>query len=163
MVVFNVRGPFPIKLRRRPGGRFIDVETIARFWSQCADLVEETGCYVFGVRAGRGIVPAYVGQSTTGFKNECFESHKLQHYHGALADRAKATPVMFFLVRTEGPASTVEASVDRLEDFLIQIASDRNPSLRNVRRVEWCIQGVVRSQPGPPSDAAVFFRRMMGL
>jgi len=117
------------------------------------------GCYIFGVRAGKGIVPLYAGQSKVTFKTECFTYHKLHRYGKALAKRRIGTPVMFFLVKEQGSS----ACIDDVEAFLIQNALVKNPDLANVHRKAWCITGVLRSGKGPPSRSARHLRRLLGL
>jgi hypothetical protein len=61
-------------------------------------LLDKRGCYVFGIRAGKGFTPAYAGKATKKFKNEVFGHHKLAKYQRYLADVAKGTPVLFFVI-----------------------------------------------------------------
>jgi hypothetical protein len=88
--------------------------------------------YVFSIRAGRGIVPVYVGKATRRFRGEAFADHKRTHYSDALADYVRGTPVMFFVTWPEGRKARPGMITD-VEDFLIQTGVARNPDLRNIR------------------------------
>jgi hypothetical protein len=67
-----------------------------RFWTDHPEFADEVGCYICAIRAGRGYVPIYVGQATVGFRKECFDHHKLDHYNKARDIRdKKGTPVLF--------------------------------------------------------------------
>lgn len=161
MLLFRVAGPFEVHPTEYAAGRMIDKGSSDRFWAEHGDLASEVGCYVFGFRASHGLIPAYVGQSKTGFKHECFQHHKLTHYNSALLDRIAGTPIMFFVLRSEGSTGVLETCIDQLEHFLIQLAAKRNPELENVHRVDWAIQGVWRSRGGQPSQAALSLRKLL--
>ena len=120
------------------------------------------GCYIFGLRTGGGLTPIYVGKSSTGFKRECFQHDKLTHYNEALVMHS-GTPVMFFVVKDSGPEATIETCLDQVENYLIQLAVQRNPKLANVKKVEWSISGVFRAGSGHPSASATAFRQMLGI
>ena len=104
MIKFKVQGPYEIEPIHVPGGKLIDKSAVEKFWSDDgkSELAECVGCYVFGFRSSKGTVPAYVGQAKTGFRNECFDYHKLAHYNSALVKRKSGTPVMFFVCKEEG-------------------------------------------------------------
>jgi hypothetical protein len=157
--VFRPEGPLAIRPCEGLGGKIINGDSADRFWGEHAHLADGIGCYVFGRRAGKGIVPWYVGKATRSFRQECFESKKLNKYSEALILQRIGTPVMFFVVKVEGPT----ACINDLENFLIQNAVVKNPSLLNEIRKEWRINGVLRSEPGPPSHSARHLRRLLGI
>ena len=112
------------------------------------------------------MTPLYVGKATRNFKQEVFTSHKLAKYQQTLADYVKGTPVLFFLSLLASRGAPNRKTIGELEDFLIQTAVSENPDLlnvRNTRRADWEITGVVRSGVGRPSKAARAFKRCMGL
>ena len=152
-----------MKPTRGKGGRLIDRASADRFWGAYPELADCVGCYLFGVRASRGYVPIYVGQASTGFRNECFEATKLEHYNRAMNQRGRGTPVLFFVVKDEGPEGSLDSCLDHVEHFLIQMAAEKNAELSNVKRLEFRIQGVFRASMGPPSKAARELRRMLGI
>ena len=97
MLRFRVEGPFEIAPVHEANGRLVERTSIDKFWDDQdkADLANAVGCYVFGFRAGGGLLPVYVGQSKTGFRHECFEHHKLTHYNTAIARGSRARPSCF--------------------------------------------------------------------
>ena len=162
MISFRVEGPFDIKPLHRQYGRIIQKEVIDRFWEENPGCSDDVGCYVFGLRTGGGLTPIYVGQSSTGFKHECFQDHKLTHYNEAIVTHT-GTPIMFFVVKDSGPQASFQTCLDQVEHYLIQLAVQRNPNLANVKRVEWSIPGVFHAAPGHPPASATALRQMLGV
>ncbi|HEY7315542.1 MAG TPA: hypothetical protein VH643_39805 [Gemmataceae bacterium] len=162
MIRFRVEGPLVVRPLQGIHGRMIEKSAIERFWEENPDLADEVGCYIFGMRSGGGLTPIYVGQSTTGFKHECFQHHKLTHYNEALVTR-NGTPIMFFVVKDAGPQSILETCLDQVEHYLIQLAVQHNPDLANVKRVEWSIPGVFHAEPGHPTASAMALRQILGI
>ena len=163
MITFRPVGPFAVTRTRGRGGRLIDKEAAERFWTEHPDVADAVGCYVFGVRAGKGYLPLYVGKASVAFRREAFEDKKLTHYNTALLHRAKGTPVMFFVIRESGPLRSLDSCLGHIEHFLIQVACEKNPDLRNIHRLEYRILGVFRRGEWPLSPGAKQFRRMLGL
>ena len=166
MTMFSPEGPFEIPFYQGSGGRTITDDNIQEFWKKNGEYAERRGCYVFGMRAGSGLTPGYVGMATKSFKGEVFAPHKLSRYQQFLADYAKGTPVMFFVVapRTRGALNV--SHVKDLEKFLIELGVARNPDLLNVKgtkQAEWGITGVVRRPSGKPSASARHFKKLMGI
>jgi hypothetical protein len=166
MTKFTVHGPFVIPMYKGPGGRTITARQGLEFFQSHKTLASAKGCYVFGMRAGGGITPVYVGKATKGFGKECFTSHKLQKYQQCLVDYGKGTPVLFFVVAPPRRGALNTKCVTEIERFLIQTAVAANEDLLNVQgtaAAEWAIKGVLRSGVGRPSRAATLMRRMMDL
>ena len=162
MICFRVEGPFEIKPLHGTYGRLIQKEAIEKFWEENPGCSEDSGCYVFGLRTGGGFTPIYVGQSSNGFKHECFQHHKLTHYNEAIAMH-KGTPIMFFVVKDSGPQAIFQTCLDQVEHYLIQLAVQRNPNLANVKRVEWSIAGLFHAGSGHPSASTTALRQMLGI
>jgi hypothetical protein len=162
MIRFRVEGPLEIKPSQGMNGRVIDKDSVETFWEENADLADEVGCYIFGLRSRGGLTPIYVGQSTTGFKHECFHWQKKVYYDEALVMRS-GTPIMFFVVKDSGSEATWLTCLNEVEDYLIQLAVQHNPNLANVKRVEWSIPGVFRAGPGHPTASAMALRQILGL
>jgi hypothetical protein len=166
MASFKVRGPFKIPFEKRKGGRTLLFED---FW--CRDesferLGNERGCYVFAVKTGRGLEPIYVGKATKTFKQETFNPSNRQKYHNGFSEYAKGTPLLFLVIHPAQRGKPNVRRIGKIEDFLIQAGSAKNPSLQNVRgthRPKWSIQGVVRSGKGKRTSAEVDFRRLFNL
>jgi hypothetical protein len=104
-----------------------------------------------------------VGKTTKGFKKEVFGSFQLNHYYRFLSKRKKGTAVFFFVVAPNNRGKRNASQVGKIEEYLIQLALDANPSLSNLkgaRVANWAISGVLRRRGKCAVDAA-HFRRMM--
>lgn len=165
MRVFDVHGPFTVPTYNGKAAKIVDSEALAGFW-ETTQLAMKRGCYVFAVRAGKGIRPVYVGRATKTFIKEVFAPHKLEKYQRCLADFHKGTPILFLLTATTSKGAPNISAIHELEEYLIQTAVSRNPHLLNVRgtkREEWAIRGVLRSGVGKPSKSAVAFKRTLAI
>jgi hypothetical protein len=165
-LVLKVKGPFRIPYYAGKGGRTITDDNVEAFWESNSKYAKRKGCYVFGIRAGKGYTPGYVGKATNTFKGEVFQHHKLTRYHQFLADYAKATPVLFLLVAPVKQGKPNSSRISAIEKYLIDIALAANPDLMNQRGTKvpgWGIQGVIRGEQGKVSAATSDFRKMLGL
>ena len=165
LVIFEPYGPVIIPIERLPSAKLIS-EDLGDFWLEHEDVSERPGCYVFGIRTGRAVIPYYVGMTTDCFQNECFTDHKLNHYQWVIGEYSRGTPVMSFIVHPKRKGKTNIKAIKELENFLIQAGMAVNPALRNIiGRVEprWGIKGVIRGGQGAPSAAAKEFGSMMGI
>jgi hypothetical protein len=167
MAEFYVKGPFVVPWVQRGKARIIDTDNLKDFWDTHVgtELQWARGCYVFGMRAGKGIVPVYVGRATKSFKQECFTHHKLYKINTSLLDWERGAPVLFLVPQDAKGGRTNTRLVAIAEKFLIQNAIARNPELANIHGTKlekWGIRGVLRGGKGVPSAAAKDFKRMMG-
>ena len=84
-----VYGPFEIPRSRDL--LEVDQAELKGFWErvECADvgLATASGRYIFGMRATKGARPWYVGQAKVSFRQECFTTHKLNHYNSVIEAR----------------------------------------------------------------------------
>ena len=163
---FVVEGPFKVPVYEGKGGRTITDENVRDFWATHADYRARRGCYVFAMRAGKGSTPGYVGMATKGFKTEVFAPHKLTRYQQFLADYAKGTPVLFFVVEPAAKGAPNLKQIRDLERFLIQVGVAANADLLNIKGTkaeEWGIAGVLRGGVGKPSQSAKLFKAMMAI
>ena len=98
---YGVFGPF--KVPRRDSRRIVTPRQLRDFWEGVGEkhpgLPDASGCYIFGIRAGGGATPWYVGQAKKTFRQECFTPHKLLRYNEALVNLNKGTPILLFLAR----------------------------------------------------------------
>ena len=164
--IFRVIGPRVVPVYEGRAGRTITDDEVRHFWEANHDLVHHRGCYVFGMRAGRGMTPAYVGKAGKTFRQEVFADNKLKRYQRLLADYRRGTPVLFFVVAPRRRGAPNSAHIGQLERFLIQSAVLANPDLLNVQNTkadEWGISGVVRGSKGKHSAAARGLRTMLKL
>jgi hypothetical protein len=166
MTEYTIHGPFKVPFVIKPAARSVRVPR--DFWNQdeASKLRDRCGVYVLGMRAGRGIVPYYVGKTTNSFEKECFQPTKLLKYDDALAEYRRGRPVIFFIARPVRRGQVKGKEIKQIEDFLIQVASAKNPELLNIKgknKPKWAIAGVIRGTAGQPSTEAKEFRGMMGL
>jgi hypothetical protein len=164
--VFVVEGPREVPFYQGKAGRTITDDNVREFWKINAEFGSRKGCYVFGIRAGGGFRPAYVGKATKSFRQEVFTHHKLTRYQQFLADFLKGTPVLFFVVAPKRKGAANASHISELEDFLIQAGLVANPDLLNIKGTkteEWGIAGVLRGGQGKPSKGAGEFRKLMKL
>lgn len=164
--IFTVEGPRDVPVYAGKGGRTITDENVQSFWGDNDDLGGRKGCYIFGIRAGKGWTPGYVGKATKSFKQEVFAHHKLTRYQQFLADYKRGTPVMFFVLLRVKRGKVNNTHINDLESFLIQTGLAANADLMNIRgtkEAEWAISGVLRGGSGKPTRAARNFRQFMKL
>jgi len=163
---FEVHGPFEIPTYAGQAARLIRADEGRSFFSNYPALAKAAGCYVFGMRAGRGITPFYVGKACHTFEQECFAPDKINRYNEALVDYTRGSPVLFLVALPIRRGRRNSQAIGELEDFLIQNGVARNPDLLNVKGTRapiWGIAGVVRSGGGRRSAEAEAFSRMMNI
>ena len=165
---YEVFGPFRVPRKpRRDGKLTLDFSrgALASFWEEVEldrpGLPAGVGCYLFAVRAAKGIRPWYVGQCKGAFEKECFASHKKDIYRDVMDDTMRGTPVLFLITRMTptGRLSTSlrEDEADFLERRLIHDATKANRQLKNVQNTRFVkslvIPGVLNSPRGKQSSA----------
>ena len=141
MAKYQPFGPFEVP--RRNG--IIDTTQVKRgsdFWNGIEEhqkgLSTAHGCYVFSIRAGKGIKPWYIGQAKgkNGFLQEVLTDHKLKHYNDVVAAQ-KGTPIIQLLARvTDGgkiSKSIDKKEIDYMETILIGMAFHENNELKNTK------------------------------
>ena len=136
-------GPFQVPLDQHRQINSHGIRGRGNFWSMIDELSvglsTARGCYVFSIRAGRGIRPWYVGQASgeKGFKQEVFQSHKLVHMNGVMARIKRGTPIIHLLPRITPTGrfskNVQQAELDYLETLLIGLALTQNHKLCNVQ------------------------------
>jgi hypothetical protein len=126
------------------GQKFIDKACLADFWEQVGSG-SRRGVYVFGIRAGKGWKPLYVGQAT----KQTFKTRIGQHvgtngdFNKMLSAIKKGTPVLFLIGRV-GKGRRSRGAIDALELDFINYAFGRNKNLHNDRRIkkpQYAIEG----------------------
>ena len=178
MSYYYTFGPFEIPRKDgAKGKKALDGSSAAikSFWEdverQVPKLSTARGCYVFGMKAGKGVTPWYVGQSTTGFRNECFQASKVNHYHDVINDTTKGTPLLILISRhTKGgkiSTSLPENEANFVEQYLIGLALRKNPHLKNIKNTKFLrtlqIPGVLNNPAGAPSTGADLLKRSLGV
>jgi hypothetical protein len=165
MAVFHIEGPFEIPYIKGTIPKLI-VEDLSAFWNRQKSLASSIGCYVFAARAGRGFTPLYIGKTTKSFESECFTSHKKNHYHYSLRTYLSCTPVMFFVVLPKSKGKINASVIKQVENFLIQVGSNVNPEIRNVKGAcvpSWSIKGVIRGKKGQASKSTTAFKKLLSI
>jgi hypothetical protein len=163
--------------RKKNGHVAADKDSLAYFWASVESQLEEglsgaIGCYIFSVRAGRGVLPWYVGLAEKqSFKKECFTSHKLVHYNDILATRT-GTPMMTFVSKyTPGgkllnPTGNSHRDIKFLERLLISNCLKRNVDVSNARDTkllrEMVVPGLINSPQGKAYSSVLKFRDLIG-
>lgn len=167
----------PIEIPR--SNRQIDRRRLKEWWNALKlrngeSLGTAIGCYVFSIKSGRGELPWYAGRASGSvFSDECFEHHKLTHYHDALAGYEKGTPFLTLIVKLTPTDRFAKASdkkgahkdIEYLERHLISLCLGRNPDLKNVRDTKLSrgivVPGLINSPPGQPSAGVRSFKRLL--
>ena len=166
MANFIVQGPLRIVPSQGKGGKAITDEKIQDFWQLHSRFEKRRGCYVFGIRAGKGFTPGYVGKATKSLRKEIFASHKLVHYHTFLTQYAKGAPVFFFVLAPIQKGKPNNAEISAVEKYLITLGITANPGLMNAKgtkQPKWAIKGVIRGGKGKITKGTKDFRQMMGV
>ena len=168
---------FKVRRKTGPKKKILDFSSTALklFWEEVENdspgLSQACGCYIFSIKASRGITPWYVGQSKTSFKDECFQDHKKAQYHEVVNHLIKGTPILTFIARLT-PNKKFKDTLDKPEaDFveqqLIQYALVKNPELINVKNTKLPrqiqIPGFLNSPKGRPSKGAEQLRLTLGM
>lgn len=167
-----------VEIPRRPGGLISnDKNDMNAFWERIEVEVAEglsggIGCYVFSVRAGKGVLPWYVGLAEKqSFRKECFTSHKLVHYNNVVSER-KGTPLLTLVSKYTpsgkilNPTGNTHRDIQFLESLLIANCLARNPVLFNTRDTkllrEMVVPGLLNTPPGKSAASVANFRNLVG-
>lgn len=175
MIPFRPHGPFKVAVKN--GG--IDKAKEKEFWLEVEEaqqgLSGAVGCYLFAIRAGRGVRPWYVGKTEkASFKKEVFQDHKFKIYWTALGERRKGTALLYFVAKyTPGgrlakPAKKAGyTSVRTLEELLIGTCLSRNPKLVNTKTTKYFkelqVPGYMNESPGARSKAGKSLAALLGV
>jgi hypothetical protein len=165
---YEVFGPFPMV--RRNGLIDSDKKKHRAFWESIDNerpgLKGACGCYVFAIRAGKGIRPWYVGKTEAqGFLKECLGHHKLTYYNEALAETGRGTPILFLIAKVTKsraqfakPSKWGHGEIEFLEKLIISNALVRNGELKNRKDTKYLkeifVPGYINERKGHPGRAA---------
>jgi hypothetical protein len=165
----KVVGPVEIPAQSHGSSKHIRKQDIETFWltPEAVAVAAKHGCFVFALRAAKGHTPWYVGQTKVGMEKECFSHRNVGIYNEVLFHGKKGTPVMFFIVPDGAKIKVPRATVDDIEQFLIQTGVQKNPGISNVKHTknlaDWCIEGVIRAGQGRRPKPSQAFVKMFGL
>lgn len=168
---FEPYGPF--RLPRSNGDFDRTPEKKKAFWKKvevhAPSLPDAIGCYIFALKAGKGIRPWYVGKTErANFKSETWQPQKLLIY-GEVIRAHKGTPMLFLLaaLTPEGwfrkPTTRRSMSISALEEMLIGTCLQRNNRLINKRATRFPktlrVPGYINDPPGRhPKNAGALAR-----
>lgn len=135
-------------------------------------ISDSVGCYIFSIRAGKGIRPWYVGMAEKqSFRKECFTPHKLLNYNDCLNQR-KGTPVLTLIPkftktkRLAGRGVNGHRDIRFLENLLISHCLQRNPELLNIKSTkllkELVLPGVINTPKGRTKEDIKAFQKLIG-
>lgn len=155
-----------------------DKNSLNEFWTDLDQLLDDgisssIGCYIFSIRAGKGVLPWYVGMAEKqSFRKECFTSHKINHYNNAIAGR-RGTPELTLIPKfTKGgklvnPTGNDHRDIQQLEAMLIGNCLTRNRNLLNLRDTkllrEMIVPGLLNSPAGSPGASVREFKILIGV
>ena len=177
-MIYNTYGEFDVPCGNVKAGKRLDASpnALKDFWVKVdqkrSGLSEARGCYIFAIRAGKGIKPWYVGQSKGPFKKECFQPHKIVHYNKVLSNTAKGTPILLLVVRLTDQRKISKRQLPRVEaDFVEQLlighALSANKGLINKKNTKFLkelrVPGVLNSPPGNLRKEAELLRFVLGI
>ncbi|HEY9165699.1 MAG TPA: hypothetical protein VIS48_06005 [Candidatus Kryptonia bacterium] len=159
-MLYSIHGPYEIPRQNTVVDR--SAEALTDLWQEIEDnyegLPEGCGCYLFALRAGKGITPWYVGVAEKqSFQRECFSPHKISIYNDVL-DEWKGTPLLYLVARNtpearfSAPSRRGHPSARYLELILISRAMEKNPELMNKRDTkllrDMVVPTILNSPPG---------------
>ena len=162
----------------RRGNGLIDADklSLASFWTDVEEqqegLSSAIGCYIFSIRAGKGVLPWYVGMAEKqSFRKECFQSHKLVHYNNAVAKR-RGTPLLTLIAkynpneRLTTPNGKQHRDIQFLETMLISSCLARNAGLYNIKDTkfvrEMILPGLLNPGPWKREASVKEFKMILG-
>ncbi|WP_400768750.1 hypothetical protein [Methylosinus sporium] len=164
---FDVLGPFVIT-RHGPKNliskqSFIDLREEVE--KKRIGLSNACGCYVFAMRAGKGITPFYAGQAcATPLIGEAMNPSNIAKYNDV--PHRKGNPVMFLLpmvtptgkLRKRPTNGKPLRSIDFLEEWLIATCLIKNPNLINNKKTKILrnihVTGILNAKPGSGKNRA---------
>ncbi len=169
---YIISGPHVIPTKRiSKGVKHLDFskEAVDKFWKDEKDrtglpIDAACGCYIYGIRAGKGFTPWYVGQAKVSFDRQLFSLHKYQKFFEHYEAIHKGTPVVMLIIRqtSKGKIEGVKiskAEADWVEDYLTRRALDKNPRLLNEQNTRYFttvrIPGIHNLSAKTPSDKAL--------
>ncbi|MCY4383387.1 MAG: hypothetical protein OXE44_09590 [Nitrospinae bacterium] len=176
---YETYGEFEVPRKQTPKGKVFDDSTkvINDFWEmvdqQTPGLSKAQGCYVFAIKASKGIKPWYVGQTKKTFKDECFQPQKKAHYNNVINNTGKGTPVMILVARHTSEKKTKLSKAlplseaNFVEQLLISQSLSANSELVNTKNTSFIkkiqIPGVLNSPKGKPSIGAKLLKSLLGI
>lgn len=167
----------PVKIPRSNGRiEYRNREVLNYFWDKFDEesngISNAVGCYIFSIRASKGIRPWYVGLAEKqSFRNECFAPHKLLNYNDCLSGR-RGTPVLTLIPKHTNTNRFARKGVNGhrdirfLETLLISSCLQRNPELLNIKSTkllkEMVVPGLLNTPKGRVEKTIKEFQKLIG-
>lgn len=174
---YEVHGPYELPKDKDKNSRdFIDFEkeAINNFWEtiekEAKGLKNACGCYIFTVND----IPYYVGKAEKqSFADECFSSHKKEHYRKATKKVQRGKPCLYFITKITKargafakPSKNHHKDIDFLEKFFMALALEKNPNLTNEKHTRFIkniiVPGFLNTKPGQPKGAHQKLKKVLG-
>jgi hypothetical protein len=162
---YSIHGPFELKRSKGFKNKKVGVdytkEAKKEFWNivgnRVPDLPSACGCYLFAIKASKGIKPWYVGLAEKQiFQKECFGLQKINIYTTVINKCGKGTPILFLIAKRTNKGKFVNPSknghkdIQYLETILIGTAMEKNPNLMNIKKTkylkEMCVPGLINTK-----------------
>ena len=165
MPQFIVAGPFDVPLQPDVRKAKLIDRAKAKSLTAQSDGFARRGCYVFGIRAGKGARPIYVGMTMSqNLIAEAFNERNVNLVNDYI-NRQKGNPVIYIVYQKAGRGGPAKNCIPEIEEFLVARCAKRNPKLINVhmnKKASWSIAGVINSGSGKPSASASQFSNLIG-
>lgn len=174
---FSVHGPYVIP-RKGLKKNIVDDASLPLFWEDI-DYDEEgisggIGCYIFAVKAAKGIVPWYVGKTNKQrFSKECFTDRNIKIINHIIDENFGTPIVMLIAQRTANngtlkkPSATEIKEITELEKLLISFALHKNPEIKNYQHTRLfrnlVVPGIINTPPGGQSNSVKALRKILSL
>jgi len=173
---FDIVGPF--KIERYTHKSLITNDSVVALKkiieAEEEGLSQACGCYVFGIRAGKGMTPYYAGQSLRrSIFKESMNHANITKYNVVLAS-TKGTPILFLLpwltnggkLRKPSKKQGSSPVLNFVEDWLIATALQKNPDLINNKQTRFLrkvhITGAFNAKHGEATNRSSKFCKLMG-
>lgn len=172
---FDVVGPFV--LSRHGAKQIITDQSLKELGPELEaeepGLSDACGCYVFGVRAGRGMTPYYVGQACKrSILKEALNPSNREKYNKVISE-SKGNPIIFFIpmrtprgkLRKRSKGDGGIPALDFLESWFISMAIEKNPDLINIKETKFLrslhVTGVFNPKHGEATADSTALRKTL--
>jgi len=176
-IILNFYPYVPVEIPKQQNGLICtDRDEMKSFWGKVDNLEDglssAIGIYIFSIRAGRGVLPWYVGKSEkTSFLKECFQPHKLKHYNNCIASR-KGTPLLTLIPKLTASGNFAEPNgndqkgISTLEKMMIGACLQKNKKLVNARDTklfrDMVVPGYLNTPQGGVTNGVKEFKKLIG-
>lgn len=147
--------------------RSITRENANAFIQQHRTVLGHKGCYLFAIKAGKGLTPFYVGKATKSYAQEVLTDHKRGIFNEVLADYGKGSPVLILISLNKRKGKTPSRVISDVEKYLTTLAYRANSELKNIKNIPksqpWKIPGVMHTGKGNTKEPVKALKRCLSL